>query len=142
MLNLKPKELVLYLIIVYILRYVIYFILDYVENYGYKKEEQDHSKLQQFNLMNKIIDGGKNILVNTGLIENNKEGFQTYQQCRNLGYSKEFCVQTPTSVFGPAGCMCPDGTIGATYPGLRGGCLCSNNNIMLMPRMMSHINYY
>lgn len=53
------------------------------------------------------------------------EGFQTYNQCRGLGYSKEFCVQTPTSVFGPAGCMCPDGSMGFIFPGLRGQCLCS-----------------
>lgn len=53
-----------------------------------------------------------------------KEGFQTYEQCRNLGYSKEFCVQTPTNLFGPAGCVCPDGSIGQVYPGLRGQCLC------------------
>lgn len=56
------------------------------------------------------------------------EPFQTYNQCRNLGYSKEFCVQTPSSVFGPAGCMCPDGTMGQTYPGLRGGCMCHRFN--------------
>ena len=55
------------------------------------------------------------------------EGFQTYNQCRGLGYSKEFCVQTPTSIFGPAGCMCPDGSMGFVFPGLRGECLCSSN---------------
>lgn len=58
----------------------------------------------------------------------NQEGFQTFQQCRDLGYSKEFCIQTPTSVFGPAGCMCPDGSMGFVYPGLRGQCLCTNHN--------------
>ena len=52
------------------------------------------------------------------------EGFQTFDQCRGLGYSKEFCVQTPVSVFGPAGCMCPDGSMGFAYPGLRGHCMC------------------
>jgi hypothetical protein len=56
----------------------------------------------------------------------NIETFQTFQQCRNLGYSKEFCVQTPTSLFGPAGCMCPDGSMGFVYPGLRGQCLCNH----------------
>lgn len=59
---------------------------------------------------------------------NQKEGFQTYEQCRNLGYSKEFCVQTPSSIFGPAGCVCPDGSYGRIYPGLRGQCLCGGIN--------------
>lgn len=58
----------------------------------------------------------------------NVEGFQTFDQCRGLGYSKEFCVQTPVSVFGPAGCMCPDGSMGFAYPGLRGQCMCQSDN--------------
>lgn len=49
----------------------------------------------------------------------------TYDECRASGYSKEFCVQTPTLYFGPAGCMCPDGSQGIIHPGLRGECLCS-----------------
>ena len=56
------------------------------------------------------------------------EGFTTiptYDECRASGYSKEFCVQTPTLYFGPAACMCPDGSQGVIHPGLRGECLCS-----------------
>ena len=49
----------------------------------------------------------------------------TYDECREQGYSKEFCIQTPTLYFGPAGCMCPDGSQGIIHPGLRGECLCS-----------------
>lgn len=49
----------------------------------------------------------------------------TYDECRAQGYSKEFCVQTPTLYYGPAGCMCPDGSQGIIHPGLRGECLCS-----------------
>ena len=64
------------------------------------------------------------ILVNS---MKNSEGFQTFNQCRGLGYSKEFCIQTPVSVFGPAGCMCPDGSMGKIYPGLRGHCMCNND---------------
>ena len=57
----------------------------------------------------------------------NLEGFQTFDQCRALGYTKSFCTQTPVSVFGPAGCMCPDGSMGKIYPGLRGECMCDKN---------------
>ena len=53
------------------------------------------------------------------------EGFETYSSCIAKGYTKEFCVQTPTSVWGPAGCLCPDGSRGIIFPGLRGECLCS-----------------
>ena len=54
-----------------------------------------------------------------------EEGFVSYDECRRNGYSKEFCVQTPTSYYGPSGCMCPDGSQGIIHPGLRGECLCS-----------------
>lgn len=60
--------------------------------------------------------------------KNTKEGF-TFNQCRNLGYSKEFCVQSPTGFIGPSGCLCPDGTIGKILPGFRGKCVCSYPNI-------------
>lgn len=49
----------------------------------------------------------------------------SYQQCINSGYSKEFCVQTPTSVVGPSGCQCHDGSLGYIIPGFRGKCLCN-----------------
>ena len=53
------------------------------------------------------------------------EGFISYKDCILNGYTKAFCVQTPTSLFGPATCMCPNGNIGQIHPGLRGECLCS-----------------
>lgn len=55
-----------------------------------------------------------------------KEGFQTYDECISSGYSKEFCVQTPTSVFGPGICQCQDGSLGRIMPGFRGECICSS----------------
>ena len=61
----------------------------------------------------------------------NKENFTssipTYQKCINSGYSKEFCIQTPTSVLGPAGCLCRDGSVGRIIPGFRGKCFCGND---------------
>ena len=53
------------------------------------------------------------------------EGLNTYQQCRQAGYSKEFCVTKPTAFYGPSSCMCPDGTIGNILPGFRGACICN-----------------
>lgn len=47
-----------------------------------------------------------------------------YQDCRNNGYSKEFCSQTPTSVLGPSGCLCNDGSTGYILPGFGGRCVC------------------
>ena len=112
-------EIVLYMVYIYVFRYIIYLGLDYYENKDYKEEDKHYKYTKDFTMMNNIIS------YITRLFSKNEEGFQTYGQCRNLGYSKEFCVQTPTSLFGPADCMCPDGRMGATYPGLRGGCLCS-----------------
>jgi hypothetical protein len=53
------------------------------------------------------------------------EGLDTYQQCRQFGYTKELCVTNPTAVYGPSSCMCPDGTIGNILPGFRGACICN-----------------
>lgn len=52
------------------------------------------------------------------------ESFQSYQDCINSGYTKEFCVQTPTSIFGPNVCKCDDGSLGRILPGFRGECVC------------------
>jgi hypothetical protein len=69
------------------------------------------------------------ILYKTNLVFNNTivEGF-SYNECRGQGYSKEFCVQTPISVFGPNVCQCDDGRIGQILPGFRGECICNNIN--------------
>lgn len=63
----------------------------------------------------------------------NFTGEMSYNDCIGKGYSKEFCVQTPTSVLGPSGCMCPNGSLGRRLPGFRGRCVCDedyndNNN--------------
>lgn len=48
-----------------------------------------------------------------------------YQHCINSGYTKEFCSQTPTSVLGPSGCLCHDGSVGYIIPGFGGRCVCN-----------------
>lgn len=54
------------------------------------------------------------------------EGFQTSQfdSCRSKGYSKEFCLQTPSSAYGPSSCLCEDGQLGRFIPGFGGKCVC------------------
>lgn len=55
-----------------------------------------------------------------------KESFTSfYQHCINSGYTKEFCSQTPTSVLGPSGCLCHDGSVGYIVPGFGGRCVCN-----------------
>ena len=51
-----------------------------------------------------------------------KEGF-SFSQCRNKGFSKEFCLQTPVSFGGPTVCRTPDGHIGQILPGFGGQCV-------------------
>lgn len=54
-----------------------------------------------------------------------KEGFSgRYESCMSQGYSKEFCVQTPTSALGPNACQCEDGNLGTIMPGFGGNCVC------------------
>ena len=54
----------------------------------------------------------------------NLEGFTTFDECRQKGYTSEFCVQTPVAFGGPASCQCLDGSLGIIAPGWRGACLC------------------
>jgi hypothetical protein len=59
------------------------------------------------------------------LLKNRQEGFSTaFNSCRAKGYSKEFCVQTPATHFGPAACRCPNGMLGTRLPGFGGKCVC------------------
>ncbi len=52
-----------------------------------------------------------------------KEGF-SYTDCRNKGFTSEFCVQTPIATAGVGTCLCEDGTIGLQMPGFGGDCVC------------------
>ena len=47
--------------------------------------------------------------------------YPTYQACRAQGYSKEFCVQSPSD---PGSCICGDGRRGKYLVGYRGECVC------------------
>jgi hypothetical protein len=56
-----------------------------------------------------------------------REGFSSnYNSCIAKGYSKSFCVQTPTSTYGPSSCLCEDGKLGRIIPGFGGQCVCFN----------------
>ena len=55
-----------------------------------------------------------------------REGFSpAFNKCRAKGYSKEFCIQTPTTHFGPGACRCHNGAVGRRYPGFWGKCVCT-----------------
>jgi hypothetical protein len=71
----------------------------------------------KFGLINKFFN-----MINKN---NNIEGLTSFSECRAKGYTKEFCLQTPTLYWGPQSCMCEDGSIGVVHPGFRGECLCS-----------------
>lgn len=56
-----------------------------------------------------------------------REGFSSnYNSCIAKGYTKSFCVQTPTSTYGPSSCLCDDGKLGRIIPGFGGECVCFN----------------
>ena len=52
-----------------------------------------------------------------------REGFN-YNSCRAQGFSKEFCVTTPTGAMGAGTCLCDDGRVGMQLPGFYGECVC------------------
>lgn len=62
-----------------------------------------------------------------------KEGFSNqnsveYNSCISKGFSKEFCVETPTLRYGPNACQCDDGSTGYYAPGFRGECVCGGSS--------------
>lgn len=63
------------------------------------------------------------------LLQGKKEGFESssFVECRAKGFSKEFCLETPTLYFGPNACSCEDGSIGRFLPGFRGECVCHSS---------------
>ena len=55
-----------------------------------------------------------------------REGFSSaFNKCRGKGFSKEFCIQTPSTHFGPGTCRCPNGMLGQRLPGFGGKCVCT-----------------
>lgn len=58
------------------------------------------------------------------LVRSSKEGF-SYNDCRSKGFSKEFCVTTPTATQGTGICLCDNGSIGLQMPGFGGACICN-----------------
>ncbi len=58
-------------------------------------------------------------------LKTTREGFSpSFNKCRAKGYSKEFCVQTPTTHLWPGTCQCPNGMLGRRLPGFGGKCVC------------------
>ena len=55
----------------------------------------------------------------------NLESFSDFQDCRNKGFTKEFCQINPY----PDICQCSNGSLGRIIPGFKGKCLCLNNNV-------------
>lgn len=57
-----------------------------------------------------------------------KEGFINthgrYQKCREKGYTKAFCLQSPYSRYPMFQCTCRNGLLGQRLPGIRRRCSC------------------
>ncbi len=58
----------------------------------------------------------------------NSSSSQRFQDCVNKGFSKEFCIETPTLRYGPNTCICHDGSIGFYSPGFAGQCVCNSTS--------------
>lgn len=59
------------------------------------------------------------------------EGFENtenYNSCLSKGFTKEFCLQTPSSMFFPGTCRCENGSVGYYLPGFGGKCMCGYYN--------------
>lgn len=65
----------------------------------------------------------------------NLESFSDFQDCRNKGFTKEFCQINPY----PDTCQCSNGSLGRIVPGFKGKCLCFNNNVN---QMTQDVNLY
>jgi hypothetical protein len=95
-----------------------------------KKIKDDLKKIKRYNIMKpfhwSILFLFIIVLFSIFSPSNILEGFSSskFDSCRAKGYSKEFCVQTPTSAYGPSSCLCQDGKLGRFIPGFGGQCVC------------------
>ena len=55
------------------------------------------------------------------LKKNKIEAFSNYKECREKGFTKEFCIINPL----PNQCRCENGSIGKILPGFKGECICN-----------------
>jgi len=70
--------------------------------------------------------------------KNKKEGFslighynpfrRNFKSCRKQGYTKEFCLTTPSAHDFPGTCLCPNGRRGRFLVGYRGQCVCDGGD--------------
>ena len=58
------------------------------------------------------------------LVKTTREGF-SYNECRDKGFSKEFCVTTPIAAQSTGICLCDNGSVGLQMPGFGGACVCN-----------------
>ncbi len=76
------------------------------------------------------------VLIIASIYSNNSESFTDYQKCRDTGHSKEFCVVKPLL---PNTCICENGQLGRRLPGLKGACVCQDNQV---DKMIKIVNNY
>lgn len=94
------------------------------------KKIDDPKKIKRYNIMKPFQWSVLFLfaIVLFSIFSQNKitEGFSSsmFDSCRSKGYSKEFCIQTPTSAYGPSSCLCEDGKLGRFIPGFGGQCVC------------------
>ena len=55
-------------------------------------------------------------------------GSSDYVDCRNSGFTKEFCLKTPITNGSPSSCMCDNGQLGQRLPGFKGKCVCNTDS--------------
>ena len=97
-----------------------------------------HAKVRKkwvYNFLYKIPKN-RNFYQNKAKLQN-REGF-TYNQCRNQGYTKEFCGTNPW----PGICRCPNGLVGRVLPGFMGECVCTLPAPQTYPPLEPPINRY
>lgn len=67
-------------------------------------------------------------LLNKKHCEGFNSGSKDYKSCIEKGFTKEFCLQTPSAAFFPGTCKCENGSIGHYIPGFKGECMCGYYN--------------
>ena len=65
------------------------------------------------------------LLINWYKKNNNIESLTNYQKCLKKGFTKQFCQINNY----PYSCRCINGSLGRLIPGLKGECLCYNNDV-------------
>jgi len=122
-----------YILILLLLLSIIVLILVikplFIKHENFVSDTSDIAWYQGTNEKHYIHDGGQiddtHEFNKSGMYKKDL-GSEEYVKCRNNGFTKEFCLETPIANNNPNTCVCENGQMGYFKTGFKGECICNH----------------